>query len=346
MELGIISLSDLTADPHTGRSVAAVDRLDATLAYARAADELGLDVFALGEHHSHKFAVASPAVALAAIAAQTERIRLASGVTVLSALDPVRVYQDFAQLDLLSHGRAEIIPGRSAFAEPFALFGAPMDEYDELFAEKLDLLLRLRDQDRITWSGRYRPPLVDAEITPRALQVPLPVWIGVGGTPASAARAGHLGLPMMLGYIGGTLEHARRTVDIYHAAGQAAGHDPETLQVAISTHFYAADSEHDAADVFEHYRTYLHPDTNNGRGFVVDRAMFDTVRRRHGALMIGTSEQLTEKILDAQTELGITRFIGQFDWGGLPAARVHESIALLATEIAPAVRAGARVTLT
>src|SRR4051794_29658503 len=215
MELGIISLSDLTADPHTGRPVAALARLDAPLAYARAADQLGLDVFALGEHHSHKFAVASPAVALAAIAGQTERIRLTSGVTVLSALDPVRVYQDFAQLDLVSHGRAEIIAGRSAFAEPFALFGAPMHEYDELFAEKLDLLLRLREQDRITWSGRYRPPLVDAEIAPRALQEPLPVWVGVGGSPESAARAGYLGMPMMLGYIGGTPPHAPPTPGIY-----------------------------------------------------------------------------------------------------------------------------------
>src|SRR4051794_14108821 len=237
MELGIISLSDLTADPHTGWPVTALDRLDATLAHARAADQLGLDVFTLGEHHSHNFAVASPVVVLAAIAAQTERIRLTSGVTVLSALDPVRVYQDFAQLDLVSHGRAEIIAGRSAFAEPFALFGAPMNEYDELFAEKLDLLLRLREQDRITWSGRYRPPLIDAEIAPRALQAPLPVWVGVGGTPASAARAGRLGLPMMLGYIGGTLAHARRAVDIYRAADAAAGHDRETPQVGISTHF-------------------------------------------------------------------------------------------------------------
>jgi alkanesulfonate monooxygenase SsuD/methylene tetrahydromethanopterin reductase-like flavin-dependent oxidoreductase (luciferase family) len=344
MDLGVISLSDLTADPRTGRAVAVVDRLDATLAYARAADELGLDVFVLGEHHSHRFAVASPAVVLAAIAGQTERIRLASGVTVLSALDPVRVYQDFAQLDLLSHGRAEVTAGRSAFAEPFALFGAPMSEYDELFAEKLDLLLRLREQDRITWAGRYRPPLTGADIAPRALQEPLPVWVGVGGSPASAARAGHLGLPMMLGYIGGTLAHARRAVDVYRAAGEAAGH-PEKLRVGISTHFYAAASEQDAADVFDHYRTYLHPETNGGRGWVVDRPMFDAARRREGALMIGTPEQLTEKILDAHAELGLTRFIGQFDWGGLPPARVHGSIERLATEIGPAVRAATRGTL-
>jgi alkanesulfonate monooxygenase SsuD/methylene tetrahydromethanopterin reductase-like flavin-dependent oxidoreductase (luciferase family) len=295
-------------------------------------------VFTLGEHHSHKFAVASPAVVLAAIAGQTERIRLASGVTVLSALDPVRVWQDFAQLDLVSHGRAEVIAGRSAFAEPFALFGAPMGEYDELFREKLDLLLRLRDQDTVSWRGRYRPPLHDAEIAPRAVQDPLPVWIGVGGSPSSAERAGRLGLPMMLGYIGGALTRARRAVDIYRAAGEEAGH-PEKLRVGISTHFYAASSEADAGEVFEPYHRYLHPSTNNGRGFVVDRGTFNASRQRQGALMIGTVEQLTEKILDAHAALGLDRFIGQFDWGGLAAARVHESIERLATEIAPAVRA-------
>src|SRR3954453_2551789 len=339
MELGIISLSDLAADPHTGRPAAALDRLDDTLAYARAADELGLDVFTLGEHHSHKFAVASPAVVLGAIAGETERIRLTSGVTVLSALDPVRVYQDFAQLDLVSRGRAEIITGRSAFAEPFALFGAPMAEYDELFREKLDLLLRLREQDTVTWRGRYRPPLHDAQIAPRAVQKPLPVWVGVGGSPGSAERAGRLGLPMMLGYIGGTLPHARRVVDIYRAGGEAAG-PAHKMHVGISSHFYAAGSEQDAADVFEPYRRYLHPDSNGGRGFVVDRGTFDASRQRQGALMIGTVEQLTEKILDAYDALALDRFIGQFDWGGLPAARVHESIERLATEIAPRVWVG------
>src|SRR3954470_14968316 len=220
MELGIISLSDLTTDPHTGRPGAAVDRLDATLAYARAADELGLDVFALGEHHSHKFAVASPAVVLAAIAGQTERIRVTSGVTVLSALDPVRVYQDFAQLDLVSHSRAEIIAGRSAFAEPFALFGHRVEDYDALYAEKLDLLLRLRDNDHVTWTGGFRPPLHDAPIAPRAAQTPLPAWRGGGGAPPRAERAGRLRLPMMLGYIGGPLSHAQRSVDLYRHAGE------------------------------------------------------------------------------------------------------------------------------
>jgi alkanesulfonate monooxygenase SsuD/methylene tetrahydromethanopterin reductase-like flavin-dependent oxidoreductase (luciferase family) len=336
MELGVISLSDLQADPETGRPGAPGARLDDTIAYARLADRLGLDMFALGEHHSPDFAVSSPAVVLAAIAAQTENIRLTSGVTVLSALDPVRVYQDFAQLDLLSRGRAEIIAGRSAFTEPFALFGAPLDDYDQLFAEKLDLLLRLREHERVTWSGRYRPPLNDAHVTPRALQDPLPVWIGVGGSPQSAARAGHLGLPMVLGYIGGTLAHGRRAVDIYRAAGEAAGH-PEKLRVGISTHFYAAATEHDADAVFPHYHEYLRPKTPGGRGFHVDHATFTASRHRNGALMIGTTDQLIEKILDAHSQLGVTRFFGQIDWGALPRTQVEDSIERLATEIAPAV---------
>src|SRR3954452_1172872 len=289
MQLGSISLSDLAVDAQTGRSIAALDRLDDTLAYDRAADELGLDVFALGEHHSHKFAVASPAVVLAAIAGQTERIRLTSGVTALSALDPVRVYQDFAQLDLASGGRAEIIAGRSAFAEPFALFGHHVNDYDALYTEKLDLLLKLREQAKVTWSGRFRPALHDAEIAPRAVQTPLPVWAGVGGSPASAERAGRLGLPMVLGYIGGPLSHAKRSVDLYRAAGEAAGH-PEKRRVGISTHFYAG-----TEDVYPYYHEYLRPKPPSNRGFDVGRAQFQAGRRRGQALMIGSSEQLIEK---------------------------------------------------
>jgi alkanesulfonate monooxygenase SsuD/methylene tetrahydromethanopterin reductase-like flavin-dependent oxidoreductase (luciferase family) len=199
MELGIISLSDLQTDPDTGRPVSAAQRVADTVDYAVLADRLGVDLFALGEHHTLDFAVSSPAVVLAAIAARTQRIRLTTAVTVLSALDPVRVYQDFAQLDLVSNGRAEIIAGRSAFVEPFGLFGLDVRDYDALYTEKLDLLLRLRENDHVTWSGRFRPPLHHAEIAPRAVQEPLPVWAGVGGSPASAERAGRLGLPMVLG---------------------------------------------------------------------------------------------------------------------------------------------------
>jgi alkanesulfonate monooxygenase SsuD/methylene tetrahydromethanopterin reductase-like flavin-dependent oxidoreductase (luciferase family) len=254
MELGILSLGDIQTSPATGQRFGAMQRIDEIIGYAALADDLGLDLFALGEHHTLDFAVSSPAVVLAAIAARTRSVRLTSAVTVLSVLDPVRVYQDFATLDLLSHGRAEIIAGRSAFAEPFAIFGQPIEEYDQLFAEKLTLLLELVRTSHVTWSGRYRPPLVDAPIAPRAHQQPLPVWAGVGGSPASAQRAGHLGLPMVLGFIGGSFAHARRTVDIYRAAGERAGH-PEKLRVGISTHFFAGATPSAARAVFPYWST-------------------------------------------------------------------------------------------
>jgi alkanesulfonate monooxygenase SsuD/methylene tetrahydromethanopterin reductase-like flavin-dependent oxidoreductase (luciferase family) len=338
MELGILSLSDIQTNPETGQPFPTGQRLDEIVGYAALADQLGLDVFGLGEHHSLDFAVSSPAVALAAIAARTSTIRLTSAVTVLSALDPVRVYQDFATLDLLSHGRAEIIAGRSAFTEPFPLFGVRLEDYDALFAEKLDLLLQLREEDRVTWSGKFRSPLADAPIAPRAQQQPLPVWAGVGGTPMSAARAGLLGLPMVLGYIGGTLANARRAVDIYRAAGEHAGH-PEKLRVGISTHFFAGATSAAARAVYPHYHEYLRPKTRGGRGFLVNQDAFEAGTRREGAIMIGSSEELIEKILDARDVLGIDRVFGQVDWGGLPPALVEESIARFATEIAPAIRA-------
>jgi alkanesulfonate monooxygenase SsuD/methylene tetrahydromethanopterin reductase-like flavin-dependent oxidoreductase (luciferase family) len=338
LELGILSLSDLQTSLDTGQPVSAVQRSDYIISYGVLAEQLGLDLFALGEHHTLDFAVSSPAVVLAAIAAQTERIRLTSAVTVLSVLDPVRVYQDFAALDLVSHGRAEIIAGRSAFTEPFALFGARLQEYDALFSEKLDLLLKLRAQSRVTWAGRFRPPLDDAPIAPRAVQHPLPVWVGVGGSPESAERAGRLGLPMVLGYIGGPLSSAQRAVDIYRIAGARAGH-AEQLRLGISTHFFAGASPTAARSVFPYYQEYLRPKTPGGRGFIVNRAGFLAGTERGQALMIGSSEELIEKILEAHRLLGVDRFFGQVDWGGLPRPLVEESITRFAQEIAPAVRA-------
>ncbi|MDQ5822629.1 MAG: LLM class flavin-dependent oxidoreductase [Chloroflexota bacterium] len=337
MELGILSLSDLQTSLDTGQPVSAAERSDDIISYAVLADKLGLDLFALGEHHTLDFAVSSPAVVLATIAARTERIRLTSAVTVLSVHDPVRVYQDFAQLDLVSHGRAEIIAGRSAFTEPFAIFGARLHDYDALFGEKLELLIKLREQSHITWSGRFRPPLDDAPIAPRAMQEPLPVWIGVGGSPESAERAGRLGLPMVLGYIGGPLNSAQRAVDIYRAAGERAGH-PEKLRLGISTHFFAGATPEAARSVYPYYHEYLRPKPPTGRGFFINRASFLAGTARGQAIMIGSSEELMEKILDAHQLLGIDRFFGQVDWGGLPREMVEESITRLATEIAPAVR--------
>jgi alkanesulfonate monooxygenase SsuD/methylene tetrahydromethanopterin reductase-like flavin-dependent oxidoreductase (luciferase family) len=251
---------------------------------------------------------------------------------------PVRVYQDFATLDLLSHGRAEITAGRSACTEPFDIFGVDLAQYDQAFSEKLGLLLQLRDQSTVTWSGNHRSPLNKAPITPRALQQPLPVWVGVGGSTESAARAGRLGLPMILGYIGGPLEHARRAVDIYRGAGDRAGHT-DALRVGISTHFYAAATPEAARRTFPYYHEYLRPKAPGGRGFVINQAQFDAGTRRGNAIMIGSTEQLIEKILDAHEVLGLDRFLGQIDWGGLPSAAVTESIHLYAEDIAPAVRA-------
>src|SRR4051812_4828813 len=291
MELGILSLSDLQTSLDTGQPVSAGERSDAIIHYGVLAEQLGLDLFALGEHHTLDFAVSSPAVVLAAIAARTERIRLTSAVTVLSVHDPVRVYQDFAQLDLVSHGRAEIIAGRSAFTEPFAIFGVRLEDYDALFGEKLELLLKLREQSRVTWSGRFRPPLDDAPIAPRAMQEPLPVWIGVGGSPESAARAGRLGLPMVLGYIGGPLTSAQRAVDIYRATGERAGH-AEKLRLGISTHFFAGATPEAARSVYPYYYEYLRPKPPTGRGFIVNQAGFLAGTQRGQALMIGSSDEL------------------------------------------------------
>ena len=338
MDLGVISLSDIQTNPATGRPHSYQQRIDDIVGYATLADRTGLDVFALGEHHTLDFAVSAPAVVLAAAATGTSRIRLTSGVTVLPVLDPVRVYQDYATLDLLSHGRAEIIAGRSAFTEPFDIFGVDLADYDAAFSEKLDLLLQLRSNDHLTWSGRFRPPLHHAPITPRAAQQPLPVWLGVGASPGSAVRAGRLGLPMMLGYIGGPLDHPRRAVDLYRHAGDLAGH-PEKLQVGISTHFYAAATPEAARQSFPYYHQYLRPKTPGGRGFVVNQAQFEAGTRRGNAIMIGSSDQLIDKILDAHRALALDRFLGQIDWGGLPRAAVEESISRYAEEIAPAVRA-------
>ena len=338
MEIGIISLTDRQIDPTTGEPVLPSERIDEVVGYGVLADRLGLDLFVVGEHHTLDFAVSSPAVLLAAVAARTERIRVASGVTVLSVLDPVRVYQDFATLDLLSRGRTDVIVGRSAFPEPFAIFGVPIERYDEVFDEKLRLLLELREHDHVTWSGQFRAPLNNAPIAPRAWQDPLPVWVGVGGSPGSAERAGRLGLPIVLGFIGGSNRHAKQAIDVYRAAGEQAGHS-ERLRVGISTHFFAAATHADAMAAHPYYYEYLRPKQPGGRGWVVDRDAFEAGSRRGQALMVGSTDHLVEKIVDVHQELGVDRFIGQVDWGGLPRTMVEESIHRLATEITPQVRA-------
>lgn len=333
MELGVFSLSDIyPASPDTAAS-----RIDDIISYGVLAEQHGLDVYGVGEHHTRAFAVSSPAVIHAAIARSTSRITLTTTSTILTVLDPVRLYQDFATLDLLSHGRAEIGAGRSAFTEPFALFGENMAEYDELFAEKLELLLRLRDEDTVTWNGTYRPALHGAEVNPQHAG-DLPIWVAVGGTPASAMRAGRLGLPMVLGLIGGTIDHAKRLIDLYRSTGADAGHPEEKLKVGITSHFYVGQTQEQALeDFYPYYHRYLSPETNGGRGFHVDRPQMELLAARRGALMVGGPREIAEKILDLRSELGVDRFLGQVDLGGMPAQMVRDSIQRFGDTVAPAI---------
>lgn len=333
MELGVFSLTDISPDSDD----TAASRIDDIISYGALAEQHGLDVYGIGEHHTRAFAVSSPAVVHAAIARATSRIKLTTTATILTVLDPVRVYQDFATLDLISHGRAEIDAGRSAFAEPFALFGEDIAEYDAIFAEKLDLLLRLRDEERVTWNGSYRPALVNAEANPQPTGH-LPIWVAVGGTPSSAVRAGKLGLPMALGLIGGTLDYAKRLIDVYRNAGRDAGYTDDALKVGITSHFYVGETRDKALDdFFPYYHRYLSPETNGGRGFYVDRDQMHHLAARRGALFVGGPQEIAEKILDLHSELGVDRFLGQVDLGGMPQQMVRDSITRFGDIVAPAI---------
>ncbi|MFH8902106.1 LLM class flavin-dependent oxidoreductase [Streptomyces coeruleorubidus] len=340
MEIGILSLSDVQTDPATGHPHDPARRTREIVSYAIAADQAGLDVFGLGEHHSPDFSVANPAIPLAAVAQATSRIRLTSAVSVLSTLDPVRLHQDFASLGHLSNGRAEIIAGRSAFLEAFTLFGIDPAHYDDVFAEKLDLLLAIRDNsEHVTWSGRHRPALDDLPVPPRPLQKKLPLWLGVGGTPTSIERAAGLGLPMALGLIVGDIRRARPLAEHYRTLGHTAGHRADALRLAVTSHFYVgATSQAARTDLYPYYREYLRPKTPGGRGWLVGPDDFHAVSGPFGALMTGSPQEVIDKILAERELLGIDRFIGQVDFGGMPAVMVNRSIELLATEVAPAIR--------
>ncbi len=339
MEIGVYTFAETTPDPITGRTISSAERLRDLMAEIELADRVGLDVFGVGEHHRPDFAVSAPAVVLAAAAARTERIRLTSAVTVLSSDDPVRVFQDFATLDLLSGGRAEIIAGRGSFIESFPLFGYDLNDYDELFAEKLDLLLALRDDERVTWSGKHRPALDRLGVYPRPVQTPLPVWIGVGGTPQSVVRAGTLGLPLALAIIGGTPDRFVPLVDLYREAGRRAGHDPEQLKVGINVHGYVAATPEQAADEF--FPPYAHVMSRIGRerGWSpMTRAAFDGMRSVGGALAVGDAAQVTAKLLRQHELFGNDRCLIQLSVGTMPHGQVMAAIELLGTEVAPAVR--------
>ena len=338
VQVGIDSFAAAFDD--AGLATSPPERLRDLVEQIEFADQVGLDVFGVGEHHRREFLDSAPAVILAAAAARTQRIRLTSAVTVLSAADPVRVFQEFATLDLLSQGRAEMVVGRGSFVEAFPLFGLQLEDYDSLFAEKLDLLLKIRDNEHIYWSGEYRPALTGQGIYPRPLQNPLPIWVGVGGTPESFVRAGMLGLPLMVAIIGGETRHFRPLIDLYREAGRRAGHLPDKLKVGIHSIGYVAETTQQAANDF--FPGYARTFTGIGkeRGWrPVTRAAFDAQRGPHGALIIGDPEEVVDKIVRHSNALGgISRITFQMNPGSLSQDKLMRAIELIGTRVAPALR--------
>lgn len=339
MELGISSFADMSPDPITGRKVTAEERITQLLEEVKLAEQVGLDVFAVGEHHRPDYAASSPAVILGAMAAVTKKIRLSSSVTVLSSDDPVRVFQDFATIDALSGGRAEIMAGRGSFTESFPLFGYSLNDYDTLFSEKLDLLLKIRGQEKISWKGKHRAAIDNLGIYPRPVQNPLPVWIAIGGTPESVQRAATLNLPMMLAIIGGTPDRFAPYVKYYRDISKQLGHDSSTLQVGINSHTYIADTSQQAADEF--YPAYADVMTRIGgeRGWQpMQRAHYEMMREPHGALLVGSPQQVIDKILYEYELFKHTRFLAQIGVGTMPHDKLLRAIELFGTVVAPAVR--------
>jgi probable LLM family oxidoreductase len=337
MELGLATFADVSPGASPDR---VAQRLQDLLEEIELADKLGLDVFGLGEHHRLDYAVSSTAVALAGAATRTGRIRLSSAVTVLSSADPVRVFQDFATLDLLSGGRAEIMAGRGSFIESFPLFGYDLDDYDELFAEKLGLLLELRAHERVTWSGKHRAPLDGIGVYPRPIQRPLPVWIAVGGTPGSAARAGALGLPLMIAIIGGAPARFAPLVELYRESARRAEADPAGLAVGINSHMYIADTAQRARDEFYPSYSQMMNRIGRERGWPpMTRAQFDAGCAPDGHLLVGTSDQVTAKIVAHHELFEHDRFLGHISAGVLPHERAMRATELYGTEVAPNVRA-------
>ncbi len=337
MELGIYTFAELTPGDHAGTTVTPAQRLRDLIEEIELADQVGLDVFGVGEHHRPDFAVSAPAVVLAAAAERTRTIRLSSAVTVLSSDDPVRVFQEFATLDLLSGGRAEIMAGRGSFIESFPLFGYRLGDYDSLFAEKLELLLELRASTRITWSGQHRAPLEDIGVYPRPVQEQLPIWVAVGGTPESALRAGTLGLPMALAIIGGMPERFAPFAELHRRAAAEAGHPRPAL--SINSHGFVAATSQQAAD--ESFPTFAAAMNRIGRerGWPpMTREQFDASRRLRGSSFVGSPQEVIEKILFQHEIFDHQRTLVQFTVGSLPHASVMRSIELFGTEVAPAVR--------
>jgi probable LLM family oxidoreductase len=341
MQIGIDSFVSTVTDPSTGLDVTAVQRVQHLLEEVERADSVGLDSYGIGEHHRPEYMDSAPAVLLAAAAARTSRIRLNSAVTVLSAADPVRVFQEFATLDLLSQGRIDLVVGRGSFTEAFPLFGLDLADYDELFAEKLELLLAIRSSPQVTWSGRHRPPLTGQGVYPRPLQDPLPIWVGVGGTPQSFVRAGLLGLPLMVAIIGGQPARFRPLVDLYREAGQRAGHPPEQLKVGLHCFGFVGDTDSQAADDFYPGWAQMFTKIGKERGFGPPvRAQYDAMLEPDGAFLIGSPSTVADKVLRIGEDLGgVARLSLQMTNVRLAHDNLLHGIELLGTEVAPRVRA-------
>ena len=338
MQIGIDSFA--AAHTESSRALSATERLRNLIEEIELADQVGLDVFGIGEHHRKEFLDSAPAVILAAAAARTSRIRLTSAVTVLSAADPVRIFQEFATLDLISKGRAEMVVGRGSSIEAFPLFGFSLNDYDALFAEKLDLLLNIRENEQVIWSGKYRPALTGQGVYPRPVQNPLPIWLGVGGTPESFVRAGVLGLPLMVAIIGGETRRFRPLVDLYWEAGARAGHPPDRLKVGVHSLGYVAATTQEAADEFFPGYARAVTDIGKERGWPpVTRAGFDAQRGPLGALVIGSPDEVIEKIIRHSEALGgVSRFTFQMNAASLPHAKLMRAIETLGTRVAPVLR--------
>src|SRR5437870_4863794 len=338
MQVGIDSFAAAFDD--VGLATSQSERLRNLVEQIERADQVGLDVFGVGEHHRREFLDSAPAVILGAAAARTQRIRLTSAVTVLSAADPVRVFQEFATLDLLSQGRAEMVVGRGSFIEAFPLFGLRLEDYDSLFAEKLDLLLKIRDNDHVHWSGEYRLPLTGQGVYPRPLQKPLPIWLGVGGTPESFVRAGVLGLPLMVAIIGGETHRFRPLIDLYREAGEQAGHPLERLKVGVHSLGYVAATTQEAADDFFPGYARAMNSVAGERGWPpMTRGHYDAQRGPYGALLIGEPTEVVEKIIRHSEALGgISRITFQMNASSLPHAKLMHAIELVGTKVAPALR--------
>lgn len=339
MQFGLYSLSDLSTLGNNGQRVDAHTRIKETIAAAKLAEQAGVDIFGVGEHHRLDFAVSVPSVVLAAIAASTSTIRLTSAVTVLSTADPVRVYEEFATLDLVSGGRAEIIAGRGVFTEPFPLFGYDIQDYEALFDEKLALFDLVNKSERVTWRGRFRAPLSNAEIAPRALQATIPLWIGVGGSPDSAVRAGRLGLPMALAVLGGPYSRAGQLAALYRAVGKDAGH-AETLRVAVNGHLHIAESSQAARDDFyPHYSQYwLDSSPAKVLGARISREDFNRSITSGSGPFVGSPAEIIDKISLLHELTGMDRLVAQIDIGGMPFRKVAGMIELLAEKVIPAIR--------